>query len=190
MSTILQLPTKLTDEQTLKRVLSRLIEEVDKLLGNRGDDPALRASELAAAQDTLATLTAELNSLTAEASSLRDDIERSILILKSALTITEADVQEIKGYWQSKTLDNTYYDFNDNAWNLLRGNYEFTTTGDTLVNAPFTPIVAVDPDPQIEYTIYVTTLPGQDGKAVLRMIVIEDGAALATYSRAGGLWFY
>lgn len=185
---VIALPTSILEEETLKRVIRRLIEEIDKLLGNRGDNPALRATVFSDAQDLLAALTAELNSLQTEADNLRTEIEQSILILRAALTVTKADIDEIKGYWQSTLLDSTYYDFNATEWNLLRGNFEFTTTGDMLVNAPFTPIVPVFPTPQIDYTIHVTALPGIDSKAILRMIVIEDGVNTYNKTKAGGSW--
>lgn len=209
-STLVALPTGITSFDEIQRVLARVIEELDVLLGNRGTDPALRASELINASSTLNQLTADLNVLAIEARALEQTIQRAVLTLNQSMSITDDQilamqqqvdnlasslsdlndtldvtnniVSTLQGYWTSKTLSADYYDFAFIGWDSLTGNGEFIALGSDLVNAPFTP------NALLNYSIYVYALPSVAGEAILRMIVLEDGVNTYNLTKAGGSW--
>ncbi len=191
-STLVALPTGITSFDEIQRVLARVIEELDVLLGNRGTDPALRASELTSASSTLKQLTADLDTLATEAKALEQSIERALLSLsRESNQIAELQTQiddlssaltTLEGYWTSTALSADYYDFDFIGWDSLTGNGEFNALGSDLTNAPFTP------NPLLSYSIYVYALPSVAGEAILRMIVLEDGVNTYNLTKAGGSW--
>lgn len=195
-STLVALPTSITSFDEIQRVLARVIEELDVLLGNRGIDPALRTSELTSATSTLNTLTTDLALLKIEAAALRQTIERAVLKLNNSLSITDEDiitmqmqidnlssvVSVLQNNWISLELSIDYYDFNFAGWDSLKGNFEFSTLGSNLINSPFTT------NPLFSYSIYVYALPNSAGEAILRMIVLEDGINTYNLTKAGGSW--
>ncbi len=191
-STLVALPIGITSFDEIQRVLARVIEELDVLLGNRGTDPALRASELTSASSTLNQLTADLATLAIEAKALEQSIERALLSLsRESNQIAELQTQiddlssaldTVEGYWTSTALSVDYYDFDFIGWDSLTGNGEFIALGSDLANAPFTP------NPLLNYSIYVYALPSVAGEAILRMIVLEDGVNTYNLTKAGGSW--
>lgn len=54
--TVVALPNDVTEAAALKQVLSKVIEELDKLIGNRGSSPVAYASQVTAATASIATL--------------------------------------------------------------------------------------------------------------------------------------
>lgn len=62
-STFLQIPNNLEDTVTLRRVLTSIVEQLDTLKGNRGDDKAGSESQLVSTAKDVAELRDDLNSL-------------------------------------------------------------------------------------------------------------------------------
>jgi len=62
-STFLQIPNNLDDNVTLRRVLTAIVEQLDTLKGNRGDDKAGSESQLVSTAKDVSELRDDLNSL-------------------------------------------------------------------------------------------------------------------------------
>jgi len=62
-STFLQIPNDISDPVVLRRVLTSMVETIDTLKGNRGDDAAATESQLVSTASSIDELAKDLNSL-------------------------------------------------------------------------------------------------------------------------------
>lgn len=177
--TFMALPAEISDFVVIKRTFQRVIEEIDKILGNRGNEPALTL-------DAIDGITSETALSLADVADLLEGIQDSI----DRLTVTDeqfvATLQTIQNSinaldskFSYATLDSTYYDFNATAWTALAQRGFFTALGSDVTNPP----VALTP--ATSYNFYVDSGPTPGGGAVNLVTIEEPGVSTTTYRRVG-----
>ena len=187
MPSIVAIPSDIDKKAVLDRILRKLVEELDSLVGARGSDPALRESTFTNAQTSIAALEAQVDAISNSATSVQEALEQANRDISALSTVTEEEILQLRGYWTSAVLDSTYYDFDATEWDSLIGNFEFTVNYESLANAPY---ARQAPLPAVEiYSHYIVTLPSVAGKSVMRMLVCTNGGALLhILHRAQGTW--
>lgn len=130
------MPANVELPDVLKRFLNHLIEELDVVLGFRGDAAYVKQSDLTGSVTTIAELVDTLALTNEQVQELTESIET---LVASVATNTDA-VDTINTLLASSTLSSTYHDFDDAAYATLAGNNEFSTLGSNLSNAPYSPV--------------------------------------------------
>ena len=200
-STLITIPATL-DAQAIRASLQRIVIELDRLKGNRSSNPALLSQEF---NSTITTITQDIATLSAVVKQNTSDIQQNATDIQQNATNIQQNTDDIVAIndeldqidillativttldelYTAVVLDSTYYDFNATEWDSLEGFFEFTTVGDNLVNAPFTPRVEV---PQISYTIIANAKQTTLGLS-LDMSVVEDGTFTYEYKKVGSQW--
>lgn len=187
MPTLVAIPSKIESSEIMRRLFRQIVEELDKLLGYRGSDPALRASAFEEVQTSIANIITQLEGLSTDAGAIQELLDQARRDISALTSVTAEEIEELRAFWDSSSLNTTYYDFDAADWDSLRGNFEFTANYEDLANAPYSRIA---PLPAVEiYTHYIVTLPSIAGKAIIRMLVCEAGGALLySLDRAQGTW--
>lgn len=89
---IIALPPNIEDTQVLKRFLQNLIVKLDEVLGYRGDDASIRASDLlSVTESTGVTFT----SITEQLVALQEQVDAVVLTAESLDTDTAAQLEEL-----------------------------------------------------------------------------------------------
>lgn len=134
------MPADVTQPDVLKRFLNRLIEELDIVLGFRGDKLYATDAALTNATDaaviTLDTITADVAANEEAIAEFTDSLEG----LTSAVSTNEQAISDLDTVLSSTVLSSTYHNFDNAAYATLEGNNEFNTLGSNITNAPYTPV--------------------------------------------------
>lgn len=134
------MPANVESPDVLKRFLNHLIEELDIVLGFRGDDSYVSQTQLAEGLEPAATtLTSLVDGLGLTNVELEKLIESTEEVATQVSTNTNA-ISDVNALLASSSLDSTYHDFNDAAYATLSGKSEFSTLGSNLSNAPYVPV--------------------------------------------------
>lgn len=170
-----QVPLDLTKEDPLRRILQKIVEEVDLILGNRADDPYVAESELAGERVSLTSLSESITSLNETLSALDSRVEDTELENEEQQAIID-DVQYTVTH---RTLDTAYNDFDDASWGTLKGRGQFTALGSAMTNPPYAVTAGTT---YIVYAESALTLGG----GVVQTVYIEDtGTGLRIFVRTG-----
>jgi len=138
--TIASVPPNVEEPIVLKRFLLRLIEELDIVLGYRGDSSYVSQSQLVNTTDPLNTTLASVSDrVTVNAADITS-IEEQNQTIADAIESNSASIEAVNQLLSSTVLSSTYHDFNDIAYSTLEGNSEFSTLGSHITNAPYTPV--------------------------------------------------
>lgn len=137
------MPANVTEPDVLKRFLNRLIEELDIVLGYRGNSAYITQADLEDSTATLGTIVQDILANTesiADSATAIESLAKDLESLTSTVSDNAQAISDIGTVLASTTLSTTYHDFDDIAYATLEGNNEFNTLGSNLTNAPYTPI--------------------------------------------------
>ena len=163
-STLVNLNVDITDEVSLRRVLAAIIEQVDIIVGVRGD-----------ADITLTSLDKDITAVEEQVIALETSVEE----LGTTVETNTAELATLANALESVSLGTLFYDFDDTAWGSFRGNGQFSALGSALTNAPFTPTGGTT------YTIYVESYGALNSGVIQRILVEDTGTSLVAYYRTG-----
>lgn len=134
--TIIAVPVDVAEPQVLKRFLTRLIEELDLVLGFRGEDPYVSQSDLSGIRDTATTIVDLARAATANASSIAEVAEDLAELAETVQSNTD-QIGVLGSTLAHVDLDGTYHDLNASVYASLQGRATFSTVGSNISNAPF-----------------------------------------------------
>lgn len=170
--TIAQLPYNVDDVDSLKRFLRELVDNLDEVLGYKGDKKYVQDSDFKAQGLTLNELTDQTKENTDtldNATKLADDQADQILDMQGQIILLNTVLT-------AKQVDSVYYDFNNAAWNTLQGRFEFQTLGSNLVNPPMAVV------PGNTYNVYIDST--KTNNSVWQYVLLDSGG-LNVYMRVG-----
>lgn len=157
--TLLQVPTEVSDPETLKRFLDRLVERLDIILGYRGDTQYATEEQLTTLQQSVLEQSAETVQVVENA---QFQIDQQIQILLGELSTQLEHIQELVGRVDQLETDvsdinlelitvnlrlleleeslaystTALRDFNDSGWTTGPIYTKFTALGSELINSP------------------------------------------------------
>lgn len=168
---IAAVPADISDRDTLKRFLDRLVEQLDIVLGFRGGDPYVSTDDQVRTLSELQSLLSELKETNAEVASTIEEFQRKLDEIKQTLE----ELSKLKEYQ-----DTSIRDLNDTAWTSASVYSSFTAIGSDIINPP-TPLAAGD-----TYKCFVEVRPS----FVQRVTIAKVGAVSAVTDkvRAGASW--
>ena len=171
-----QIPTDLTDEVNLRRLLTRMVEQIDTILGNRAESPFVLESEQADDAQDLLTIAEEVDSLSETVIEQGKDIDS----LEDDVDTLQTNFDTVQYTITHQALGTVYHDFNDAAWASLQGHGQFNANGSAISNAPYTLTGASN------YNVFAHSITTTGGGIVQR-VVIEDVTAgsIRIFYRAG-----
>lgn len=185
---LIAVPVDVAEPFVLKRFLTRLIEELDIVLGYRGGDPYLRSSDIKSVEQGLEGTTTTLNGLDraiSETDATVSQLVEDVTVLDDRLTNDESALSDLTGLvLASTTLDSTYYNFDHANYATLQGRFEFNTVGSNLTNAPFTPVGTTT------YFCFFNCATTVGGGVVQELFVYDSTGVLGPtkYARFGDTW--
>lgn len=169
--TIAQIPSDLSDPNSMRRFLSTLVQNLDKVLGYSGDSKYTTDKQL----DSTNTTVSELDQTTA---TLTDTTET----ISTSLADTQSDVIELQdavdAIYVAATLDEDFKDFNATVWADLKGPGEMTGLGSDFTNPPATLT------PGDTYSFYASSISVTNSVVVL-LWQYSAGNPVIVYSRRG-----
>lgn len=169
--TIAQLPYDVEDTAT-KRFLRELVDNLDEVLGYKGDNKYVKSSDF----DEQGTTVAELSDTSKTATDNIATLTKTVAEHSDELLDIEKDIEELNSALVTVLLDTVYNDFNNTAWNTLKGKAEFTALGSDLVNPPMAVV------PGDSYTVYIES--AKTNASVWQQVVIDHGS-LDVFVRIG-----
>jgi hypothetical protein len=170
--TIAQLPYDIEDTAT-KRFLRELVDNLDGVLGYKGDNKYVKSSDF----NEQGTTVAELSNQSKTATERITGVAKTVAEHSDDLMDIQKDIEELQAVLTTVSVDTVYRDFNDTAWNVLKGRAEFTALGSELVNPP--PITIAPGD---SYTVYIDSV--KTNASVWQQVVINHGS-LDVFVRIG-----
>jgi len=181
--TIASVPANVEEPTVLKRFLLRLIEELDIVLGYRGDSSYVSQSQLTSATAPLeVTLSSVSEQATANLASI-SDIEEQAQTTLDAIDVNSSAIADVNALLDTSVLSATYYDFNNIAYATLEGNSEFSTLGSNITNAPYTPAGA-----ETYYNFINSVITANGGVVQTLRAYSTTTLAPTTYFRIGDTW--
>lgn len=177
--TIAQIPFSLEDSDSLKRFFRELVDNLDEVLGYKGDKKYVQESDFEAQGLTLSEVSQKITELISKLTAL----ESSNSEHEEAISDLQEDLEDLSKLLSTVQLGEVYRDFDNSAWNSLQGKGEFTADGSDLLNAPFTAATGTD------YTVYVDSV--KTSASVLQQVTVDSGAdELEVFLRVGvaGHW--
>lgn len=168
---IAAVPADVTDPDTLKRFLDRLVERLDIVLGYRGGDPYVTEGDQVQTLAELQQLLLEFKDTSAELGSAIDELKEKLVSAEDKLV----ELEKLKAYQATSLLD-----FNNASWTTVDVYSSFTALGSQILNPP-TPLVA-----GFTYKCFVEVRPS----FVQRVTVVQVGAvaAIVDKTRVGSTW--
>ncbi len=137
--TLIAIPMNVAEPDNLIRFLRSLIEELDLILGLRGNDPYVKESQL-----TTATDTGSITSNVAAIIAALEIVEETLDVLQTQIDETDSNVDintdDIATLLEHVDLSSAYHDFDANEYETLQGHGYFSTLGSDITNAPYTPV--------------------------------------------------
>ena len=177
--TLIAVPADVTETGTLQWFLSRLVEELDLVLGFRGSDTYVKTSELEAARVTLTSLDAVLSATNDSVEALSTELATT----NDNVAANVNDIAAIDSLLASTVLDASYHNFDDAVFATLAGRSELITLGSNLSNTPYTPVGGET------YYNYFNTLVTSNGGVVQELKVFSSTTLTPTaYFRIGNTW--
>ena len=178
--TFMALPDKLDDPITVKRALQRIIEEVDKILGNRGSEPYLTIDNIAGvSEETLLSLQ-EVADLIANLQEALAALELNNTDVAEILTQILDSIEQLQNAGNYTELADAFQDFNDDEWFSFAGKGVVSGQGSSFMNEPGSFI------PGDEYNVYADSAPTPGG-GISTTVTVENvtKATLEAHKRSG-----
>lgn len=171
-----QVPTNLTDEIELRRVLTSIVEQIDLISGNRAESPFVLDSEQVQDDTNIIALSDRLKDLTNTVKDLTKDVDDNTV----GLSEVESAVDPLSFLTVHQSLTSLYTDFNDDAWFSLNGNGQIAGLGSDFTNPP---VALTGTDNYIFYVNVVKTING----GIVQRVVTENvtAASINIHYRAG-----
>ena len=177
--TLVNIPIDVAEPTSLRKFLTKLIEELDLVLGLRGGDKYVAESALIGSDLTLVSLATGITALESAIGNVAE-------ALGEAEEKTEANtttIAELDDFNISTVLSSTYHDFDNVAYSTLSGRSEFNTLGSDLTNAPYTPVGGET------YYNYFNNIVTANGGVVQELKAFSSSTLVPTsYFRIGNTW--
>lgn len=177
--TIAQIPFDLEDADSLKRFLRELVDNLDEVLGYKGDKKYVQEADFEEQGLSLNDVSSKVKELSTKLQELTESSEG----YQDSIDDLQDDIDALNKLLTTASLGDVYLDFENTAWNSLTGKGEFTADGAEFTNAPFTATSGTD------YTVYVDST--KTNASVLQQITVDSGAdEIEIYLRIGvmGHW--
>lgn len=159
--TIATVPIDTSDDVAMKRFLGELTDNLDRVLGYKGDSTYVNNKDLS-------TTTADIAKKIEESlSSIKEQLEE----LKTSFEDVGTVIEELDTVLSASVLGTAFYDFNSSSWSSLVGRGELTADGGDLSNTPFEAEAGTD------YTVYVDSTKTQG--AVWQEIFVNGSSKYA-----------
>lgn len=172
--TIAQLPYDLTDPDSLKRFLRELVDNLDEVLGYKGDNKYVTDKDFQEQGTSLAEATEQTNNNTETLTG----VEKAISDHSDQLVDMQEEVDKLNTVLTTAIIDSAVYkDFNASAWSGLQGRSEFQALGSDLVNPPMV-IVPLD-----TYNVYIDST--KTNSSVWQYVLLNNGSTLNVFMRIG-----
>jgi hypothetical protein len=174
---IIAVPVDVAEPKVLKRFLTRLIEELDLVLGFRGGDPYVSQSDLVGASTSLLDLAKLVKALTDTLSELNTEVSE----LAEAVQDNADYISSFDKTLSTVSLSAVYNDFDATNYQALQGRAEFSALGSALTNAPFATV------PATTYYCFFNCATTVNGGVVQELVVYDVPSALGvvSYTRVG-----
>lgn len=171
--TIAQLPYDLADPDSLKRFLRELVDNLDEVLGYKGDNKYVTDKDFQEQGTSLSEATEQTKNNT----EALDGVEKTISDHSDQLVDMQEEVDKLNTTITTAIIDSAVYkDFNASAWNTLQGRSEFQALGSDLVNPPMTVL------PLNTYNIYIDST--KTNNSVWQYVLLDSGG-LNVFMRIG-----
>jgi beta-xylosidase len=170
--TIAQLPYDLADPDSLKRFLRELVDNLDGVLGYKGDNKYVQESDF----EEQGLSVNELTTQTKTNTDTLDGIKKSLSDQSDEILDIQDQISVLNTTVTTATLDTVYNDFNNAAWATLQGRAEFQALGSDLANPPMS-LVGTD-----TYTVYVDST--KTNASVWQYVGLDNGT-LTVFMRIG-----
>ena len=175
---LITVPTDVTKPNQLRWFLTRLVEELDRVLGLRGDTEYVKTSDLAELS-TIADLANAVSAITEDIATVTTDLADT----DEAVEDNRISIEALQALNASTVLSSTYHDFDDVAYATLSGRSEFNTLGSNLSNAPYVPVGGET------YYNYFNMLVTDNGGVVQELKAFSTTTLAPTsYFRIGNTW--
>jgi len=172
--TIAQIPYNLDDSTSLSRFLGQLVENLDIVLGYRGDTKYVTDEDLNTQGVNLSNLSGQLKDLKDSVSTIKTTLETQTESVESLEKIVEG----LTYVTETQVIGSSYYNFNNAAWGSLRGKSEFSTTGSNISNAP----LALSGGDAVD--VYIDSTKTSDSVWQTILIIVND-VDKSTWTRRG-----
>ncbi|AWD90292.1 hypothetical protein [Dickeya phage Amaethon] len=130
--TIAQVPYDVTDPTSVTRFMGTLVENLDKVLGFKGDKEYLTSQSLESEGINLSSLASQLATIRQGLTKVQSDVDT----VEDSLSDMQATTDALEFVVTTRQLDEAYRDFNNTSWSILKGKGEFTATGLQISNSP------------------------------------------------------
>lgn len=171
--TIAQLPYDLADPDSLKRFLRELVDNLDEVLGYKGDNKYVTDKDF----QEQGTSLAEAAKQTEANTEAIDTAEKAVSDHADQLLDVQDQIDKLNTTLTTVIIDSSVYkDFNASAWNDLQGRSEFQALGSDLANPPMTVL------PTSTYNVYVDST--KTNNSVWQYVCIDSGS-LNVFMRIG-----
>ncbi len=131
--TIIQVPAELGEPIQLRKFLLKLVENLDIILGFRGQDPYVTSKDLKSSSDVLANLPSTVDTVNADVVQIKKDI--STLQSEQEELADSLDSQQNTSF-TTTPLGVAYNDFNYPGYATLKGYAQFIALGSAITNPP------------------------------------------------------
>lgn len=173
--TIAQIPYNLEDPTSFNRFLSTLVENLDTVLGFRGDTKYVTDKDLQSQGSSLSDLSGQLRTLSAKSKQLTEDVSDLTSQLKDATDLLD----EVKNATSTAQLSESFHNFNDASWSSLQGTGEFKTKGGSITNSP------QGFGANEDVIVLASSVKTSDSVWQTIYIDVNDGAGKSVWSRFG-----
>lgn len=131
--TIIQVPAELNEPIQVRKFLLKLVEKLDIVLGFRGQDPYVTATDLKASAEILANLPSIVKSITTDINEAQKDITT---LQSEQENLSDSFENEQNLSFTTTPLGVAYNDFNYTGYATLKGYSQFTALGSAITNPP------------------------------------------------------
>lgn len=170
--TIAQLPYNVADVDSLKRFLRELVDNLDEVLGYKGDKKYVQSSDF----DEQGLSIGELTDQTKDNTATLDENSKTLSDQTDQLADMSEQLDKLNSMLTTVQLGAVYNDFNNTAWNTLQGRSEFSALGSALSNPPMV-VVAGD-----TYNVYIDST--KTNNSVWQYVLLDSGS-LNVFMRIG-----
>lgn len=170
-----QVPVNLSDPVALKRLLDKIVIEIDLITGRRAGDPYVKSSDVTEEVVSLDSLNAAVQELISRLNTFEDANTST----SSAIEELSSAISQLVYSQEFLDLDATYADFNASDWGTLKGKGTFSALGSTTSNAPYALTAGTT------YNFYADSAITSGGGVAQQVWIEEAGVGLRVFCRTG-----
>lgn len=131
-STIASVPATLDSPVALRRFLQELVDNIDVVLGFKGDTKFLTDKDVKEDLSNLADLAKSLS----EQKEAVESVKSSIESIEESIDDINDSLEDLANAKSTTELDDTFRDLNYTGWGDTYGNLELTALGSEIANSP------------------------------------------------------